>query len=628
MILDEKPHTIVAVTAPLMGFIDDMVEVFVPFKADQMITYPRNTHYLTVLGRLKPTVSFDQAQAQMSQLSALIEQEHPQSNINKRAGVKPLHDSIVSRVRTAFFVLYGAVTFLMVIACMNVSNLLTAKASARHHETAIRRSLGAGRFRVFRQFLTESLLLGLLGGLLGLGIAWAGLDLLRWIAPSGIPGLAEIGLNLPVLKFTLVLAVGTSVLFGLLPAWHGTAPDVYSSLKIAGGRLSSTRKRHRSLSILVVAQLSLALVLLAGAGLLIKSFARLQLASPGFHIENVLAVNLVRPASENNRSGDVRKQFFQEVTRRLGDLPGVAACATVDIAPMANYGNTVDLRMYGRSDNLTTEVRVITPDYFTCLDIPLRRGRVLRADDGHDGLNTAVVNEAFVQRYLGDQNPLGLTFTCWDQTNTIVGVVGNVKLKSLRQQGFAPIVYLPMTQHCGWDMTVLLRSEENPLSRFQSIRQTIWDVDPGQPIMNISTMNDIIRQSYAVERFCTILLTVMAGVALVMAMAGLYGIMSFAVNERHNEIGIRMALGAGNSAILTLVARKALILTLIGLGIGFIGAWVVSELMGSMLYDISSHDLATFVVVPLFMSAMAMLACWIPARRAAKIDPMEALRYE
>jgi predicted permease len=295
---------------------------------------------------------------------------------------------------------------------------------------------------------------------------------------------------------------------------------------------------------------------------------------------------------------------------------------------MKNYGNTVDLRMDGHSDNLTSEIRIITPDYFTCLDIPLRRGRVLRSNDGHGGLNAAVVNEAFVQRYFGDQDPLGLTFTCWDQTNTIVGVVGNVKLKSLRQQGFAPIAYLPMAQHCGWDMTVLLRSEENPLSLSQAVRQTIRDVDPDQPIMNISTMNDMVRQSYSVERFCTILLTLMASVALVMAMTGLYGIMSFAVNESHNEIGIRMALGAGNRDLLVLVAKKALILTFIGLGLGLIGAWVVSQLMGSMLYNISNHDFATFVLVPLLMLAIAVLSCLFPVLRAIKIDPMEALRYE
>jgi putative ABC transport system permease protein len=630
--LDNTPYTVVGVAAPLMGFIEDMTQVFIPLQESQLARENRDSHELIVLGRLKLDVSVTQALTQMKQVAAQLAREYPDTNSDKGIDFEPLHKVLIGSVYTAFLVLYGAVIVLLVIACVNVSNLLVAKAATRSHEIAIRISLGAGRTRIIRQLLTESVLLGLLGGALGLLLAFWGLDLLQLIAPriqstagAGIPGFDEIQLNLPVLGFTLVLSVVASLTFGMLPAWQGTRFSIVNTLKETSQRFSRSRTRHRTLGALIIVQIALALILLTGAGLLIKSFARIQKSHPGFNSENILALHVVRPNTSNQQDCAA---FFQQALEKLEALSGVQAVGAVDITPMSPINWNNEVNVVGKPGWQTAEIRRASKDYFHCLEIPLVKGRVFSPQDKQPDQSVAIVNQEFVRRRFPDRDPLGQEITFWGPKCTIVGVVGNVKLGTLRSEDLTPFVYVPMAAHARHGMTLFVRTAGDPIQWAGPARGAIWEIDPSQPILSINTMNQLAQDSVSVERFCMILLSFMAGVALFMALIGLYGVMTFAVNERRNEIGIRMAMGAEKLDILLMVTKKALMLTIIGLVVGLIGALVVSRSMGSMLYRISSWDPATFVLVPISLFIVSMLACYIPARRAAKIDPMEALRCE
>jgi len=630
--LDNTLYTVVGVAAPLMGFIEDMTQVFIPLQESQLVWENRSNHHLMVFGRLKPDVSNTQALAQMKHVAAELAREYPDTNRDKGVDFEPLHEILVTSIRTAFLVLYGAVIILLVIACVNVSNLLVARAATRSQEIAIRLSLGAGRARIIRQLLTESLLLGLLGGALGLLVAFWGLDLLQMIAPriqstagSGIPGFKEIRLNLPVLGFTLVLSVVASLAFGLFPAWKMTRSNIVNTLKETGRHASHTRSRQRALGTLIIAQISLALILLTGSGLLIKSFIKIQHSHPGFNAEDLLTLHVVRP---NTSSQQDCATFFQETLEKLKILPGVRAVAAVDIAPMSPINWNLEVNVVGKPEWWTAEIRRVSKDYFNCLDIPLVQGRVFGPQDELLDQSVAIVNQEFVRQRMPDRDPLGQEIVFWGPKYTIVGVVGNVKLGTLRSEDYTPFVYVPMAAHARHEMTLFVRTTGNPIQWAGSARRTIWEVDPSQPILSVNTMEQCVRDSVSVERFCMILLSVMAGVALFMALIGLYGVMTFTVNERRNEIGIRIALGGEKSDVLLMITKKTLILVVIGLVIGLAGALVVSRCMDSMLFRVKSWDLTTFLLVPILLFVVSMLACYIPARRAAKIDPMEALRYE
>jgi putative ABC transport system permease protein len=630
--LDNTPHTVVGVAAPLMGFIEDMAQIFIPMEQSQLARQNRDSHELIVLGRLKPDVSCAQALAQMKQIAAQLAKEYPDTNRDKGIDLEPLHEVLVASIRTAFLVLYGAVIILLVIACVNVSNLLVAKAATRSHEMAIRRALGAGRARIIRQLLTESLLLGLLGGALGLVLAFWGLDLLQLIAPrirstagSGIPGFEEIRLDLPVLGFTLVLSLVASLAFGVLPAWQGSRSGLANMLRETGRRVSQTHARHQTLGVLIIAQMALALILLTSAGLLIKSFGRIQQSYPGFSAENLLALHVVRP---NTRSQQDCAAFFQRALEKLAALPGVQAVGAVGIAPMSPTNWNLDVNVVGKPGWQTAEIRRVSDGYFHCLDIPLVRGRGFGAQDKPSGQSVAIVNQEFVRRRIPDRDPLGQELAFWGRRWTIVGVVSNVRLGTLCSEELTPFVYVPLAQAARHGMTLFIRTAGDPLQWAGAARRALWEIDPSQPVLSIHTMDQLVQDSIFVERFCTILLGAMAGVALLMALVALYGVITFAVNERRNDIGIRMAFGAEGKDVLILVMGKAVILALLGLGVGLVGSLAVTRLVSGMLYRTSVHDPATFVLVPALLFTVAMLACYLPARRAARIDPMAALRYE
>jgi len=371
--------------------------------------------------------------------------------------------------------------------------------------------------------------------------------------------------------------------------------------------------------------MALALILLTGAGLLIKSFVRIQQSHPGFNAKGLLVLHVVRPKTSSE--GDC-VAFFEQALEKLEALPGVQAVGAVDIAPMSSINRNYSVQVVSKPGWQDAETRSVSHDYFCCLDIPLVQGRVFAAQDGPSGPSVAIVNQEFVRRRLPDRDPIGQGITFWGRTWTIVGVVGNVKLRTLRSEGFSPFVYVPLAQLAQHDMTVSIRTTGDPLQWAGAARRTLREIDPSQPILSVNTMHQLVQDSIGVERFSMILLSVMGGVALLMALVGLYGVMTFAVNERRNEIGIRLALGAEAKDVLILVIRKGSILTLTGLGTGLVGALAVTRLMSSMLYRTSVRDPATFVLVPAFLFAVALLASYIPARRAARVDPMTALRCE
>jgi putative ABC transport system permease protein len=633
--LDGAPYTVIGVVGPMMGFIEDMVRIYVPLQREALIRGNRGSHYLNVIGRIKPGVSVAQAQAQMNQVAAQLAGEYPNTNVNKGVFLEPLHEILIDSVRTAFLVLYGAVTVLLLVACVNVSNLLVAKASARSREIAIRQALGAGRGRVIRQLLTESVLLGICGGILGLILAFWSLNMLQWIAPKiqqtgggGIPGFEEIRVNLPVLGFTVGLSLIAGLLFGMVPAWQGSRHGLSDTLKETGQSVSRGRTRHRTLGTLVVAQIALAMILLSGAGLLVKSFIKLQRSNPGFNPDQLLALHVVRPNNTENRDWQNRVDYFNRVIEKLAALPGVETAGAIDMHPMSPSNSNSTFRIVGKDVSPSAEQRIVSCDYFRCLGVPLVQGRTFTPQDNEQGQRVVVVNRELVRRYLADRDPIGQVINFWGTDRMIVGVVGDVKIRTLRTDDYPAFVYMPIEQECGHSMTFFIRTAGDPIQWAGAARRAIWEVDSIQPILYVETMDQLVLDSISVERFCAILLTVMAGVALIMALVGLYGVMAFAVTERRNEIGIRMALGADGKDILGLVIKKALVLTIIGLGTGLACALALCRLMASLLYDISAYDPATFVLIPLTLFGVAMLACYLPARKAAQLDPVETLRYE
>lgn len=631
--IDKVPHTVVGVAAATMDFFDDFTQIYVPIQRERL-TRERASHYLVVLGRLKKQVTLAQAQDELNRIGQQLAQEYPDTNRTKGVHVTSLHERLVSGIRPAFYILYGAVTLLLLTACTNISNLLVANASTRRREMAIRQALGGRRWRLMRQLLTESLLLGLAGCVVGLVLAHVGLDVLRLTAPklqetgTSIPGFSKIHIDSSVLCFTLALSLAASLIFGAVPAWQSSGFHLSRTLKEAGASLSRGPRRHRTLGTLVVAQIALAFCILVGAGLLVKSFALLQRRDPGFNPEGLLAIHIDRPESENT-AGDMKPAvFFQRATEELAALPGVESAGAISLRPLSPDNNNSDVHVVGREGGANAELRRITPDYFHCLGIPLHQGRLFNVHDDAEGQPVAIVNQAFVRRLLPDRDPVGQQIDYSGRQQTIVGVVGDVTINTLRSAEYKPFVYMPHTQTAEYEMTLFIRTKGDPMQWAQPARQVIRDIDDNQPILYISTMSQLAMASISLERFCTILISAMAGVALFMALVGLYAVMAFAVNERRNEVGIRMALGAEKLDILLLVIRRAFYLTLIGLVVGLVGALGISRTMSSMLYRIGAWDLTTFLLVPVLLFAAATLACYLPARKATKLDPMTILRHE
>ncbi|HXJ04532.1 MAG TPA: ABC transporter permease [Candidatus Acidoferrum sp.] len=612
------------------------VELWLPSEFQERDLGPgaRGAHYLTVIARLKPGVSIDQAQAEMTAISKRLEEQHPEKNAGWTSKVLSLNEATVGNIRPTLLVLFGAVGFLLLIACANVANLLLARATARQREIAIRFSLGAGRLRIARQLLTESILLSGIACGSGLLLAEWAIRALRTLPPSTLPRAESIGLDLPVLGFATGVAVLTALLFGFAPALQITRGAPSETLK-EGGRTASTG-RHGVRSALVVLETTLALVLLVGSGLLMKSFVRLQTVDPGFRYRNILTADVSLPKSKYSADAQTI-QFFSQVLERMQAVPEVKEAAVSNGDPIQGayftfVFATKELRALTPADQPSAGYYVVSENYFHTLEIPLLVGRYFTREDSTGGPRVAIISQSVAQRFFHDRSPIGQSIKIgvgagdppWRE---IVGVVGDVKDDGLGEAATMTL-YEPYRQQPWSSMSIFLRSDSDSSHLAGILRSQVMSVDKDQPVAEIATGDQLMAEAVARPQLRTMLLGLFAGLALVLASLGIYGVMSNTVAQRTHEIGVRMALGAGQKSVLRLVLGNGMRLTLLGIALGTAGAFALTRLMKSFLFHVTPTDPATFLEVALFLFVVALMASYLPARRATRVDPVVALRYE
>lgn len=613
-------------------------ELWLPSEFTERALSPgaRGAHYLTVMARLKPGVSLEQAQAEMTAISKRLEEQYPKSNEGWTSKLVYLNDATVGNVRPTLLVLFGAVGFLLLIACANVANLLLARATARQREIAIRFSLGASRLRIARQLLTESILLSGIASAAGLLLAEWGIRALRTLPPSSLPRAADIGLDLPVLGFAAGVAIVTGLLFGFAPALQITRGAPSETLK-EGGRTGSSG-RHGVRSALVVLETTLALVLLVGSGLLLKSFVRLQTVDPGFQYKNVLTADVSLPRSKYSTPAQ-QMQFFGQVLERIQAVKGVKEVAAASGDPIEGSNlsfafATKELISLSPADQPSAGYYVVSPSYFHTLGIPLLAGRYFTREDSASSPRVAIISKSVAERFFHGKNPIGQSLFIGVGAPTkeplwreIVGVVGDVKDDGLGEAG-TMATYEPYTQQAWSEMNLFVRSDVDPSRLAGMLRSQVISVDKDQPVAEIATGEQIMSEAVARPQLRTLLLGLFAGLALVLASLGIYGVMSNTVAQRTHEIGVRIALGAGRRTVLRLVLGNGMLLTLLGIAFGTAGAFALTRLMRGFLFHVTPTDPATFAEVALFLFLVALLASYIPARRATQVDPVVALRYE
>jgi len=597
----------------------------------------RPPYYLIAYGRLRPGVSASQAQAELATIASQVTRQFPGSPYQS-ASIVPLKDFIVQNVRTPLLVLSGAVCLVLLIALVNVANLLLARATARQREMAVRRALGAGRVRLARQLLTESVLLATLGGAGGLLLAKWGVDALLAFAPGYIPRLSEVDVNVRILIFTATLSVLAGIVFGLVPALGGRSSSLIETLK-GGSRTTSTRTGQRTRRLLVISEFALALILAVGAGLLLRSFARLQQVNPGFDPSHVLTMNISLPESRYAKESQM-EEFWQQFLERVRQLPGVKATGiTLSLPPnrlLITNPFTVESQGFDPSRPLQLAEEIsISQDYFKTLGIPLVKGRFFTAQDS-SASRVVIINQEMAKRYFPRQDPIGRRLQPGDpdqknQWETIVGVVGDVKYSGLDSPP-TPQIYVPFnsTDWAGWarSMYVAIRTTGDPGGLVPAVRQAMGGLDRDIPLADIATMDQLLDASVAEQRFRTWLLGSFAGLALLLASVGIYAVMSYSVGQQIGEFGLRMALGARPQDILRLVLNQTARLAAIGLLIGIAGALALARTMSSLLFSVSASDPLSFLMACLILVSVALLAGVVPARRASKVNPLVALRYE
>ncbi|HSB12422.1 MAG TPA: ABC transporter permease [Blastocatellia bacterium] len=628
--LSDRPHTVIGVTAPDFVFPNRRTEVWVPLMLSPDDANNRGGHNLTVVARLKPGVDLQQAQADMESIAAQLEQQY-RVNTGHGVNVFSLYEEVVAGARPALLVLLGAVAFVLLIACANVANLLFARSAVRQKEIAIRTALGAKRSRVVRQLLTESMLLALAGGLIGVLLALWGLDLLLAVGENSIPRAKEIKLDGWVLGFSILVSVATGLIFGLLPALQASKPDLNEALKEGGRSGSAGFRRNRTRSLFVIAEVAICLVLLIGAGLMIRSFARLLNIGPGFNPENVLAVN-VAPSGSQYRDAASIGNYYQQALARLSSVPGVQSAAAVAALPMAgNFGGRY-FSIEGRppqpaGQGFNANINLATPGYFKTMNIPLLEGRDFDDRDALGAPDVVILNSETVRRFWPDESPIGQRVSVDNSMRTVVGVVGDVKQSGLdidtRPEMFYPCYQMPVPF-----ATFVVRTSGGPAATASAVRDAMQEVNRELPLYNIKTVNEVLSDSVAPRRLNMLLLGILAGLALVLAAVGLYGVISYSVSQRTREIGIRMALGASHKSVLRLVVGHGMVLALIGVAIGLIASFFLTRLMSTMLFGVSPTDPITFAAISVLLIAVSAVASLVPARRAMKVDPMVALRYE
>jgi predicted permease len=632
--LDGNPFTVVGVMPARFAFPAAQAQVWVPLSVvgEQSIPRVRGNRFLEVVGRLQPGTAPASALASVNAVLAQLAQDHADTNEGwTRARVESLRDSVVGPVKPALLVLMGTVVLVLLVACVNLANLLLARATAREREFAVRTALGASRGRVVRQLLTESVLLALLGGVLGVVLAYFGVRALLALSAGTIPRPEEVRLDARAVGFALLLSLLTSALFGLVPAVRAARAVTAETLR-DGGRGGTERHGGRVRGALVLGQTALAMVLLVGAGLLINSFWRLVTVDPGFRPDHVLVAGFTIPLDRYDTPPKMAA-YRNEVLRRVGELPGVTAVGAAKTQPLRGGGEPADYEIDGRSGpgavlHAASGAFMVSPGYFRALGIPLVRGRTFEeADDREDAPRVMVINQAAARRYFPGQDPLGQTVRSAAAPFTVVGVVGDVRNDGLSASP-EPAVYLPFSLAPRLATQIFVRTTGDPAAAATAVREAIHAADPLQPIAEIRPLRSAMAETVAQPRFFTILLALFGGLAVLLAALGLYGVVAYSVTRRTNEIGIRMALGAQARDVIAMVVRRALVPTALGIAVGVAGAWMLSRLMASMLFQVRPADPATFAAAVVLLGAVAALASWLPARRVVRIEPSSALRAD
>ena len=635
--LAAQSYTVIGVLAPDFQPPRATNEAFVPMR----VFYPlaakaRGAHILRVYGRLRPGVTLSAAQSELRVIDHRMAEADPEESKNRQTVLVSLHERMVGNIRPALLVLFGAVGLVLLIACANFANLLLARMAGRAQELTVRAALGAGRWRLIRQVLVESVVLALLGGLGGLLLGGWGMDALLALKPENLPRVENVHLDGSVLAFTFALSLVTGILFGGLPAWQATRVELNAMLNSGGRGATSARTRFRS--VLVVAELGLALVLLIGAGLLGKAFWQLTSVAPGFNPENVVTVRVDLPKARYEMV-PAQTQFREQVLENMNSLPGVSAAMVSEI-PLGGNAINHNFIIEGRPALTPGEEpelysRSVAGEYFQVLGIPILQGRALTRDDRSDTPLVGVINESMARQYFREQNPIGARIR-WARSEeiqwiTIVGVAGNVRHFGLANAE-EPAIYTPYAQSAQewkrWAEIVVRAPGTAGPALVAQLKAMVWKADPAIPVTKVRTMSEVMSISLAAQRFNTFLLGVFSGVALLLASVGLYGVLSFSVAQRTREIGIRMALGAQARDVMRLVLRQGLTLSLLGVAAGVCASMVGTRVLAGMLYGVAPTDPVTFVTVALLLVAVAFVACFVPARRAMRVDPIVALRYE
>ena len=632
--IEKRNVTVIGVMPPQFQYPPG-VEIWLPFRfptSPQSVFRSREFHFLRPVARLKPGVTRAQAQAEVETIARTLQSLYPKTNANQSLFLWPMQERLVGNIRLTLLTLLGAVGCVLLIACANVANLLLARASARGREIAVRSALGASRGRVMRQLLTESLALAQLGGLVGMLLAKWGVNLLVALSASYLPRADEVRINATVFGFTLTVALITGLLFGLAPALQSARLDLTEALKEGGRGAGSGARRHRTLNLLVVGEVAVAMVLLIGAGLLINSFVRLQQVNPGFDEKNLLTarIDIPNPYAQPEK----KAQFFDQLQQRVAALPGVEAVGLITELPLAGQSADLPFRIAGRPEPLPgqsphADIRAVNHDYFRAMRIPLLKGRYFTEEDVRDNAKVVLISEELARLYFAGDEPIGQRLIRRAVGNEpyeeIIGVVGDVRHRGLdiglRQTIYSPFLGLGFTN-------LVIRTTTAPASLAAAVRREAAAIDPNQPVADIKTMERWVSESVAQPRFRTLLLSMFSGAALLLAMVGIYGVMSYAVSQRVHELGVRIALGARAGDVLRLVIRQGMKLALYGVAIGLVGAFTLTRLIKDLLFGVGTTDPLTFATISLLLTGVALLACYLPARRATKIDPMVALRHD
>ncbi len=647
--LDDAAYTVVGVMPPgvypvwpttsgRISFDQAEQQFWVPMSFTAQWASVRTAHVLGVLARMKSGITTERAQAEMTTIGARLEQEYPQ-NRGESIIVNPFMNEMIGNVKPALLILFAAVALVLLISCANIAGLLLAQYAARSKEIAIRAALGAGRGRLIRQFFLEGLLISLLGSAVGILLAKFGVDLILKLVPQQIPRLNQVSVDLPVLGFTLLLSILTCIAFGLLPSWHASKPDLQDALD-QGGRGSGTgvgRQAFRRL--LVVFQVSVAVILVTGAGLLIRTFWHLRQVDPGFKPEHVLSLTVTLPQSKYRDTTQINN-FYNQLIDRIQNLPGVRSAAIAYDHPLqSNWvdGFSIEGRPASQLPDTSAHFNPVSHDYFRTIGTPIVRGREFTQQDDQDHPGVMIINETFARRFFPNEEAVGKRIQpnpparIWQNQRfvsfEIVGIARDVRSGGLKADP-EPTYYVPASQSPLPDMSILVRTQGDPTALVSPLRNAVLSIDSNQPIATISTLEQIVNDNIAQPRLNMLLMVLFACLALLLASVGVYGLLSFAVAQRAQEIGIRMALGAQVSDVLKLVIKHGMVLVFVGELIGLAGALVFTRLMSGLLFGVKSTDAATFAVVLAGLALVALVACYIPARRAAKVDPLVALRNE